>query len=217
MNKKWYDFSHDYVKGMPEAAGHRTFTIRNVKNPNTGSSISNLLMNSHCGTHLDAPRHYIESGKSIDQFPPDFFSGQAAVVEIIKDSFEPITVDDLRTGEKIISQADFLFIRTGWEDKWGDPDYVWKYPYILPEVADYILTTKIRILGTDTMSPDPSMKSGLRKGSPIHLTLLPRDVLIVENLANMKTAAGKLIQVYCFPLKFVQVDGSPARIVGRET
>ncbi|MEM3829430.1 MAG: cyclase family protein [Conexivisphaerales archaeon] len=216
MTSTWYDFSHSYEDNMPEAIGHSPLKLNKMINKMTGSRITDLTINSHSGTHLDAPYHYIENGKTIDQFPVEFFVGLALVLNIPKGEFEQITTSDLNDSKELIKQSDFLFIRTGWEEKWGSPEYIWKYPFLAPEVADFILETKIRILGTDTISPDPSTRSGLRRGSPIHLALLSRNVLILENLTNLREVTGKVIQVYCFPLALKGIDGSPARVIGRD-
>ncbi|QRF75340.1 arylformamidase [Thermoplasmatales archaeon] len=215
MKYKWFDLSHTYEEGMPEATGHAAMKSESVNNRNTGSRITNITFNSHCGTHIDAPYHYVDNGRTIDTFPPDFFSGTAAVLDLPRDDFQPVTRDDILKNLDLVSAADFVFIRTGWEEKWNREEYVWKYPYISPEAAEYLASSRIRILGTDTISPDPSLKSGLRKGSPAHLALLPRNILIIENLAGLKPLAGKLVETFCFPLKFTGGDGSPVRVVAR--
>ena len=63
--------------------------------------------------------------------------------------------------------------------------------------------------GTDTISPD-------RVGSvdfPVHRALLGRDILSLENLANLGKVKGLVFTLSCFPLKFEDPDGSPIRAV----
>ena len=215
MKETWIDFSHTYEEGMPEAAGHAPMKAERVNNKNTGSRITNITFNSHCGTHIDAPYHYVDGGRTIDTFSPEFFHGMAAVLDLAKDEFKAVTYQDIHANRELISAADFVFISTGWEEKWNLDEYIWKYPYVSAEAAEYLTEFNIRMVGTDTMSPDPSLKSGLRKGSPAHMALLPKNILIIENLTGMKLVAGKIVEVYCFPLKFAKGDGSPTRIVGR--
>jgi kynurenine formamidase len=215
MKYEWFDLSHTYEEGMPEAAGHAELKADRVKNINTGSRITNITINSHSGTHIDAPYHYIDTGRTIDTYSPDFFYGTAAVLDLPKDRLQPVTYDDIQKNRKLISNADFVFIRTGWEEKWGQEEYIWEYPYISREAAEYLATFAIRIVGIDTMSPDPSVRSGLRKGSPAHMALLSKNILIIENLVGLKPIVGKLVEVFCFPLKFTGGDGSPTRVVAR--
>ncbi len=216
MNKNWYDLSHLYTEGMPEAAGHAPFHAERVINPNTGSRISNITLNSHCGTHIDAPYHFVPDGKTIDLFPPSYFVGIAYILDAPKNPLESVTSEDLLKYETEIEKSDFLFIRTGWESRWGKLDYTWAYPFITEDAARYILKNKIRIIGTDTVSPDPSVKSGLRKGSPVHSLLLSKNVLIIENLTGMEPIKGKMVMAYCFPLAFKDGDGSPTRVVAHD-
>ena len=214
--KQWYDLSVTYRAGMPEAAGHEKISLEGRVSGLSGSHITQINMNSHSGTHLDAPCHYLCDRTTIDRIPLEKFTGDAIVIDLEKGDLEPITIRDIEPYKKEIEQAEVLFIRTGWEERWGDEEYTWKYPYISKELAEYVSSTEIKIFGTDTISPDPSFKSGLRDGSPVHMELLSHDILIIENLTNLKSVIGKRIQVFAFPLKFLEGDGSPTRVVACE-
>ncbi|MGC9133715.1 cyclase family protein [Caldisphaera sp.] len=215
MKYKWYDISHVYEEGIKEGYGHLPLKIEHVTNV-TGSKITNITINSHSGTHIDAQYHFIDNGLTIDLYPPEFFAGLAAILNIPKSELEPITYEDIKSYSKLLEKVDFVFIRTGWEDLWGEDSYTWKYPYILPEAANLLTKFKIRIVGTDTISPDPSVKSGLRNGSPVHDVLLKNNILIIENLTNLKPLIEKIVETFCFPLKIKNGDGSPVRVVARE-
>src|SRR3989338_7781496 len=52
-----------------------------------------LHLNSHCGTHIDAPSHFVEKGKTIDQLPLDLFQGDGVLIDVRK---KQITVDLLK-------------------------------------------------------------------------------------------------------------------------
>jgi kynurenine formamidase len=109
-----------------------------------------------------------------------------------------------------------LFIRTGWDDRWGYPDYGTEYPFLGEDFAQLLLDNGITVLGLDTPSPDAPMRSGLRRGSPIHTMLLGNDVLIIENLANLRTVVDLRLQVYAIPLNIHGAYGAPARVVAHE-
>ena len=215
MLKQWYDLSQAYREGMPEAAGHEKLALQEHVSELTGSHITNIRLNSHTGTHIDAPFHFLRDKPTIDEIPLERFTGRAAVINIEKKELEQITPNDLVPYKNVIEETEILFIRTGWEEKWSQEDYTWKYPYVSKEAAEYLASTKIKIFGTDTISPDPSVKSGLRKktGSPAHVTLLSHDILVIENLTNLKSVLGKKLLVFAFPLKIIGSDGSPIRVV----
>ena len=46
----------------------------------------------------------------------------------------------------------------------------------------------------------------------IHKRLLENDILIVENVCNMKLLIGKKFRIYAIPLNFDKFDGSPCRV-----
>src|SRR5215470_18846099 len=40
-----------------------------------GRESRKIVMGTHTGTHVDAPRHFIPNGKTIDELPLDIFMG----------------------------------------------------------------------------------------------------------------------------------------------
>src|SRR6516225_5986048 len=62
-------------------------------------NISQVLMGTHQGTHLDAMFHFFDSGRTLDQMPLDWFYGRARLLRIPKSANEEITVEDLRAHE----------------------------------------------------------------------------------------------------------------------
>ena len=76
------DVSKDLFKtpvypGDPEGYGDPIQTIRGGDRCNLNAIYTCL----HTATHVDAPLHFIDGGKSIDEFSPDIFIGECAVVE----------------------------------------------------------------------------------------------------------------------------------------
>lgn len=207
------DLSHAFESNMSEALGHRPVMLNPVVSTHTGSHITELDISSHSGTHMDAPVHFIEGGKSIDQFPPDFFTGMAYTIHIEAKEFEEINVGELEKYNEFMDEAKILFISTGWENKWKTADYAWKYPYLSSEAANYIVKKKFKFIGIDTISVDPSVKSGRRNGSPAHKALLGNEILIIENLKGLLPITNKMVRVMSFPLKIKSCDGAPVRVI----
>ncbi|GJQ48354.1 MAG: hypothetical protein HKUEN01_07400 [Candidatus Kuenenia stuttgartiensis] len=44
-------------------------------------NLSELKIGSHCGTHIDAPSHFLENGRTIDQLALENLIGEATVFE----------------------------------------------------------------------------------------------------------------------------------------
>jgi kynurenine formamidase len=216
----WYDLSRTYAPGMaiPEWPGQRNqeFTLTKFKMENTGGYQDFISMNLHCGTHVDAPGHYVAGGDSIERVPFERLMGTCLSVDLGRGPLEAIDVKDLEPHVSRMGQVDMLFIRTGADDMWGTGDYCWRYPYFTPEAGEYLVEKCVKVLGMDTPGPDVSLRSGLRKGSPLHVTLLSNNVLIIENLANLRSVVGREVYVYAFPIKIEGAFGGPARVLARE-
>ena len=94
---------------------------------------------------------------------------------------------------------------TGMSERYFDSVYFEDYPAIPEEVAEYLVSKQIKIVGVDTCSVD-------HEEFVAHRTLLKNDVLIIENLTNLQELAGKEFTVYALPIK-LQIDGAPARVI----
>jgi arylformamidase len=218
--KGWYDLSWNFGPGMavPEWPGQKNqeFSMESFKMENTGGNQDFIHMNLHCGTHVDAPGHYHPGGISIDKVPFERWMGTCFTVDLERPSLSTIDVKDLEPYEKQMGETDMFFVRTGNDRLWGKHAYRTDYPFFTPEAGEYMVEKGVKIIGMDTPGPDASLTCGFRKGSPLHFTLLGNDVLIIENLANLKMIAGRTTYVYALPIKIEGAFGGPARIVARE-
>ena len=160
-----------------------------------------LTLNNHVGTHIDAPSHMLKGGKTIARFPLERFCGKGIYIRI-PDTF---TLDVVQKAK--IGKDDIVLFHTGRSDSYDADDYFTKYPAITEEVAHYLVAKRVKMVGVDTCSVDAHFTS-----FPIHKILLRKDILIIENLVNLASLAGKEFQVYAFPLA-LQLNGSPTRVV----
>lgn len=166
---------------------------------NDGYNDHFVSMGTHVGTHIDAPMHMLEDGKSLNQVPVEQFIGNGRLVDVTGCDFEAVKSADIQTG-------DIVLFRTGMSDKYHDKIYFEDYPAMSEEVAKYLVESKIKMVGVDTCSVDN------QEGFPIHKILLAGNVLIIENLTNLNQLTGKNFKVYALPLN-LQIDGSPARVI----
>ncbi len=167
-----------------------------------------LTIFSHTGTHMDAPAHLLEEGLTLDALDPDRFLGQARVLHLNK--MGSITRDMVAEMIPPGAGVDFLLIATGWDRRWGGPDYFEGFPTLTLEAAAYLATTGLKGIGVDAISVDPVESSTL----PVHRVLLEAEILIVENLKGLEALPD-----YCWfctlPLKFLEADGAPVRAIAR--
>lgn len=158
-----------------------------------------VSMGTHVGTHIDAPLHMLEGGKSLDQVPLEQFIGNGKLIEVIGTNFEAVKSADIQEG-------DIVLFRTGMSDRYYDKIYFEDYPAMTEEVAKYLVEAKVNMVGVDNCSVDN------QDGFPIHKILLAGNVLIIENLTNLNKLSDKKFRVYALPLN-LQIDGSPARVI----
>ena len=158
-----------------------------------------VCVGTHVGTHMDAPSHMLAGGKNLDEFPVEKFSGRGVYIKVDGE------FDTEQIKKVPLQEGDVVLFHTGMSNKYHEPAYYDSYPAIPEELAHYLVEKKIKIVGVDMCSPD-------REPFPVHKILLGSEILIIENLTNLNTLAGKSFKVYAFPIK-LQIDGAPVRVV----
>ena len=168
-----------------------------------------ITLFSHTGTHIDAPAHLIEGGRSLDAFPVDHYYGPAVVVEATGEGSGTIGMSCLQPRLEDIARADFLLIRTAWSRFWGTDRYLSGYPVLSLDAAETLAGLGLKGVGLDAISADPIDSRGL----PVHLALLRAEILIIENLTGLELLPESPFMFSCLPLAFQDADGSPVRAV----
>ncbi|HKU18394.1 MAG TPA: cyclase family protein [Candidatus Saccharimonadales bacterium] len=159
-----------------------------------------ISVNTHVGTHIDAPLHMIADGKTLDQVPIEQFVGRGRLVEVGK-TFD---LEELKQAD--IQEGDIVLFRTGMSEHYHEPVYFEEYPVMSKEIAQWLVERKVKMVGVDAGSVDNA------DDFPIHKILLGGNVLIVENLTNLDQLTGKGFTVYALPIK-LDIDGAPARVI----
>lgn len=200
------DVTRPIVSGMTVWPGDEAVLVERTSSISDGSmvNISQVRMGVHTGTHVDAPLHFIDHGRSIDEVDTSLFSGWVHVVdargkEIIRT--EHIT-------HLVFREEKAVFFRTSYSDKTLNGHFDKNYTGLSIEAARYLLDHGIRVIGTDALSIE---RFGEEDFS-VHKTLLRNDVLIVEGLCLSNVVPGRYRYI-CMPLLLKGSDGSPARVI----
>jgi len=166
--------------------------------------VSYVSMSSHIGTHVDAPLHFVNGGKSTAQIDLSKYCGQAVCFDVPN-----VRADEILDFSKVmvankalIKSGDIIIFHTGWEDMVGTPKY-FEYPEFHSGTGELLTKFGINGIGFDLPSID--------HGGPIHRDILGRDIGIIESLINLKPLIGKRFYFSAVPLKFENGDGSPVR------
>jgi arylformamidase len=172
-------------------------------------TMSRIEMDSHDGTHLDAPLHFIPGGMTIDAMPIETTCGPCRVIEIKNE--KDITVADLEP-YKIKSGERILFKTKNSPHVYSIRQYMGDWVALVPETAEYLVEKKIRMVGLDYLTvghtdpPDVINK--------VHRALLSNGIFILEaiNLAGVKPGNYDMM---CLPLRIEKGDAGPCRVVIR--
>src|SRR6266566_1726521 len=107
VSEQWIDISLGLHDGMVHWPDNPPVQIGFVKAIDKGDvcNVSKISMGVHSGTHMDAPLHFFQDGKSIDTMPLEASIGRARVIEI--QDTESIKVAELeqhriQMGERIL-------------------------------------------------------------------------------------------------------------------
>ncbi len=159
--------------------------------------ITRVLMETHAGTHFDAPFHMLPDGKKVPDIPIDKFMGRATVVECKGMEITAEDVPDKHNG--------IILFKTRNSSLYDD--FHKDFTYLSLEAANRLISDRTSVVGVDYLSiekfgfPDPI----------VHKTLLGSGVIIIEGLFLKDVAPGGYNFVG-LPLKMSQ-DGAPLRAV----
>lgn len=155
-------------------------------------NMTSLSMCNHNGTHVDAPAHFIENGKTIDQMPVDVFVGWCYVAHHHGD----VTADDAQRMLRLSAEAgapERLLIA-------GDAT-------VTPEAAEVFAASTLRLIGNESQSVGP-----IDAPMAVHLTLLGRGIALLEGVVLTGVPDGKYI-LSAAPLNLAGCEGAACRAV----
>lgn len=176
-----------------------------------GYNITQLSLSTHQGTHLDAPFHFYDDGKTLDQMRLDQFYGPATLVDLAPgghlDAGTPLTVAMFEAHADAFQPGARVIYRTGWDRMFGTPEFFADFPTLTLDAARWIAEREIGLLGMDTPTPSTDWKE-------CHLILLAEgvEIVIVEGLTRLEQLPEHFTFIG-FPLNITGRDGSPIRAV----
>jgi arylformamidase len=204
--KEIYDISVPISADGPIYPGDPEIEINTIYSTLKGDSanILELKFGSHVGTHIDAPYHFLQNGKTLDKIELNKFLGRAQVCEL--NVVESIKKADLIPFE--INKGDIILFKTKNSSLWNKKEFQREFIYLTPEAAEYLVAQRIKGVGIDYLSIE---KYKSREHST-HQTLLRNNILILEGINLTDVPAGEYFLI-CFPLKLIGADGSPVRAI----
>jgi arylformamidase len=203
---KLLDVSVPLAAGTPTYPGNPEFELLPVKRIAEGASsnVSKLILGTHTGTHVDAPRHFFDDGAAVDGLALNLLLGRARVVDIPRRG--GIGAEDL---SQVGLREDIrVLLKTPNSALWNGEGFHSEYTHLTEDGARYLVDQGVKVVGIDYLSVEQFKKAG----APAHRALLGGGVVIIEGL-NLAEAEPGMYEMYCLPLRLAGADGAPARVI----
>jgi len=170
----------------------------------------------HAGTHLDAPRHVLPEGVTLDDVDLGTFIGEAYCVDIsqIKPN-EEVSIAMLEPYADKIKKNGIVFLYSGWNEKmFGTLEYWNDSPVLGLEAAQWLADKGVKLLGYDFFQ-DAGAKGYEThpENFKAHKIILGNKILHIEHLTNLSKVVGTEFFAIALPLKIVGAEGSPTRVI----
>jgi arylformamidase len=166
-------------------------------------NLTKLTLSLHTGTHFDAPPHFVKDGMPIDELPLEMFVTRAVVVNL----GEAASCEVAHLEGRGIQRGDAVLLRTS-NEKLPRDAMAERWVYVSREAAQWCVVRGVRILGVDYIEVEsPDTPHG---EYPVHQTVLPAGVLLLENLDLRRVEAG-VYTLYCAPLRITGAEAAPCR------
>ena len=149
-------------------------------------NLTRLTLIAHNATHLDAPYHFYEDGKTIEQLDLYRCIGPCEVVDLSVKSREELESFLISCSKRLLIKGDTA---------------------ITLELAKLFNEHHIVLIGVEGQSVGPEDAP-----MPVHLELLKEEVVLLEGLVLTDIPEGKYF-LSAAPLKLGGSDGAPCRAV----
>ena len=198
------DVSVSLREGMPIYEGNPPFQVSWALSKKRGDQVNltELREGVHSGTHVDAPYHFIEEGKKIDELPLRSFFVNAQLIECRKRSVGP----EVLRGRRLRKGEGVLF-KTRNSSLYGQ-GFTRDFVYLEGELAERLVEAGVSIVGLDYLS----VEAFGSHDAPVHNKLLAHDIPIIEGLCFTGVRPGRYT-LASFPLKLAGREAGPTRAV----
>lgn len=162
---KPYDLSQPLNQDVYFWPYYPPFEVKYIKRKaEHGVNAQYIQTSNHMGTHLDAPRHFVTGGMTIDEIPLDWLYGPGVIVDLsdVLDDLDVYTPEMIESRVEV-REGDIVILHTGWHRyaQFGEtPDeerYILLHPGAHADMVPWLLEKKIHIWGVDAISTDHPM------------------------------------------------------------
>jgi kynurenine formamidase len=201
---------------LPLENGMRGVQLDVAKSAATdGWNATTLTLYSHCGTHMDAPRHFLDDGTGIEQTSLEACIGPATLIDLTPvQPRELITPARLGPAAEHVSAGDRILLRTDWSHRHGTDSWRDELPRIDVALARWFVERQVQLIGVEP--PSVADVNNREELTTVHRILLEAGIVIVEGLTNLDQLTEKNFTFIVLPLRVPGCDGAPVRAVAVE-
>ncbi|KAK3797829.1 hypothetical protein RRG08_052428 [Elysia crispata] len=181
----------------------------------------------HGGTHIDVPRHFIENGMDLKDFPLERTVAEGVVIdcsaEAERNADYAVTKEKIEQWEekhgRIPNEAAVLF-RFGYAKKFWEPEKylntqqlddatTYHFPSVSLEAVKWLVKSRnLKMIGMDVPSPDPPTDLTY----PVHRLVLPLNIMIMENVNIVPSLPPRNFRLHAAPIRIENGTGVQTRI-----
>lgn len=204
-----HDISLTISPDLPTWPGDPGLELEKISSMDEGAdaNVTRISAAVHLGTHVDAPHHFLNDGRTVEDLSLEVLTGPCYVLQL-PDGIDAITAEVLERSE-ITSDMKRILFGTSNSHLWakGVKEFQTDFVAITEDGAEWLVEHGVQLVGVDYLSVAPYGDS-----VPTHKVLLEAGVVIVEGL-NLSEVMRGFYDLYCLPLKIAASDGAPARAV----
>lgn len=186
----------------------KTAVIEHLSIENLNYNITQLVMSTHLGTHLDAPFHFFDDGVTVENLDVRRGFGPAWVLDFThKKGGDPITLEDMQTHADKVKKGARLIFHTDWDKELPQKRYFGEQPYLTVEATSWMAQEGVGCVALDLPTTYPA------EYTASHHSLLNKDaqVLIIEGLRGLDRLQSREVILIALPLRVRGRDGAPCR------
>jgi arylformamidase len=209
---KIYDITLPISPDMAVWPGDPSVKIQQLSSIENGeeANVSQIRMSVHTGTHIDAPKHFLQEAGSIDKLPLEKLMGEALVLRIDDkvDVIDEKTLINLPNVDDLVNCKKVLF-KTRNSQYWDENKTRFNENYVglNTSAAAFLAELNLDLIGVDYLSI-----AAYADSEAPHKILLGKGIILLEGI-NLQSVPPGIYHLICLPLPIVDSDGSPARAI----
>lgn len=190
---------------MPVWPGSAGCAVHRVTDQARGDEVtgSTVEMDLHCGTHLDAPLHFLADGATVEETD----LGSCIGPVFVADMRGVRQIDAVHLEEAVPSGVSRLLLKTDNSALWACDQFCEGFSALTAGGAEWVVDRGIRLVGNDYLSIQ------LFGGDPrTHVSLLESGVVVLEGVDLSGVEPG-MYELVCLPLRILDSEAAPARAI----